>query len=515
MRLLNRTARLGRLIGHTSPVWEIAMARGFFTRLVGWCAFAAFLAVLASCGGGGGGGEPVRTVTTVTVSSPTSTPKQGDTVQLTAVARDQFGDVVPGAAAMWSSSAPAVATVSSTGLLQALAGGTVTVTATIGNVPGTLTLTITPRVTTTVTVSSPTANPTLGETVQLTVVARDQFGDVLAGKSATWSTSDAQIATISPTGLLQTVAPGAVVATATIDGLPGSLTLTVVPGAAASVTVSSPTATPQAGEAVQLTTVVRDRYGNLVPGATVGWSTSDARIATVSASGLLQALAPGSVVVTASTNGVSGPLMLTVLPGAVASVTVSAPTLTPKEGDAVQLTATALDQFGNIVPGVTATWSVSDATLAAVSATGLLQTYATGTVQATATVAGETGTVSLTVSAIKVVVTFGAKEVVFDYTTDRCQELDLPDGPARVVRAEDGGLVLFDGRATQLLESRCQLQLAEARLQSACTRVSGPQDTRFLRERGVAVVCISTGKSLACADSQRVPRSDRQHLQAR
>ena len=67
---------------------------------------------------------------TVSVSSATSTPKQGDVVQLTAVARDQFGDVVPGTTATWSSSALAVATVSATGLLQALAGGSVTVTAT-------------------------------------------------------------------------------------------------------------------------------------------------------------------------------------------------------------------------------------------------------------------------------------------------------------------------------------------------------------------------------------------------
>jgi hypothetical protein len=69
-------------------------------------------------------------------------------------------------------------------------------------------------------------------------------------------------------------------------------------------------------------------------------------------------------------------------------------------------------------------------------------------------VAGVTGTVSLTASAIKVTVTFGAKEVVFDYTTDRCPDLvlpgkpllmDLPDQPARFVRAEDGSLVLVDG----------------------------------------------------------------------
>ena len=200
------------------------MARaGFFAGFLKPCAVAAFLALVAACGGGGGGGEPVRTVTTVTVSSPTSTPKQGDTVQLTAVARDQFGDVVPGTTATWSSSAPTVATVSTTGLLQALAGGSVAVTATINSVPGTLTLTITPRVTTTVTVSSPTASPSVGETVQLTVVARDQFGDVLAGKAVSWSTSDATVATISSTGLLQAVAPGTVAATATIDGLPGTL----------------------------------------------------------------------------------------------------------------------------------------------------------------------------------------------------------------------------------------------------------------------------------------------------
>jgi hypothetical protein len=40
-------------------------------------------------------------------------------------------------------------------------------------------------------------------------------------------------------------------------------------------------------------------------------------------------------------------------------------------------------------------------------------------------------------------VTVGAKEVVFDWTTDRCENLDLPDTPAHVVRASDGELVLF------------------------------------------------------------------------
>ena len=346
------------------------MARaGFVTRFLKRCAVAAFLVFVAACGGGSGGGEPVRTVATVTVSSPTLTPKQGDTLQLSAVARDQFGEVMPGTTASWSSSAPSVATISSTGLLQALAGGSVTVTATIDNVPGSLTLTVTARVTTTVTVGSPTQALQVGETVQLTAVARDQFGDVVAGKTATWSTSDATIATVSAAGVVQAVAPGTVVATATIDGVPGAQTLTVSPRTVASVTISSPTSSP-------------------------------------------------------------------------------------KEGDSVQLTATARDPFGNIVPGVTATWSVSDATVAAVSATGLLQTYATGTVQAKATVGGVSGMASLTVTAIKVAVTIGAKEVVYRYATDRCSDLDAPDQPPRMVRAEDGSLVLFAGNAPRIYVSR-------------------------------------------------------------
>ena len=40
-------------------------------------------------------------------------------------------------------------------------------------------------------------------------------------------------------------------------------------------------------------------------------------------------------------------------------------------------------------------------------------------------------------------VAVGEKEVVFDWSAERCEDFDVPDGPTRVVRAEDGELVLF------------------------------------------------------------------------
>jgi hypothetical protein len=53
-------------------------------------------------------------------------------------------------------------------------------------------------------------------------------------------------------------------------------------------------------------------------------------------------------------------------------------------------------------------------------------------------------------------VTVGDKELVFDWTTDRCEGpgLDVPDQPARFVRAADGELVLFDGNAPTYYVSR-------------------------------------------------------------
>jgi hypothetical protein len=111
------------------------------------------------------------------------------------------------------------------------------------------------------------------------------------------------------------------------------------------------------------------------------------------------------------------------------------------------LAAVARDQFGDIIPGATPVWSSSDTEIAAVDAAGLLRTFATGTVVVTAKVDGRSGTQSFSITPLLVRVTFGAKEVVFDYTTDRCDNLDLPDQPARFVRSEEGSLVLVDGNA--------------------------------------------------------------------
>ena len=78
-----------------------------------------------------------------------------------------------------------------------------------------------------VTVSAPGTTVEAGQTVQLTAVAEDEAGNPVEGPTFEWATSDDATATVSSTGLVTGVAPGAVEIRATTDNITGSLAITV------------------------------------------------------------------------------------------------------------------------------------------------------------------------------------------------------------------------------------------------------------------------------------------------
>ena len=92
---------------------------------------------VGACGGEEsiGPGAPVASVE-VTPSAAVLV-SLGETVQLTAGARDSSGRAIPGATFHWASSDDGIATVSETGLVTAVANGLVTITATSAGVEGT------------------------------------------------------------------------------------------------------------------------------------------------------------------------------------------------------------------------------------------------------------------------------------------------------------------------------------------------------------------------------------------
>jgi len=147
----------------------------------------------------------------------------GTTQQLTANLRDAGGNSVFIRTVTWTSSAPTIASVSSSGLVTAVTAGTATITATSEGRTGTapVTAAVTFPVAT-VTLSPAAVSLVSGTTQQLAATLRDGSGSTLTDRAIAWSTSSATIATVTSTGLVTTIGQGSVTITATSEGRSGT-----------------------------------------------------------------------------------------------------------------------------------------------------------------------------------------------------------------------------------------------------------------------------------------------------
>ena len=180
----------------------------------------------------------------------------------------------------------------------------------------------------------------------------------------------------------------------------GDTTLPGGPQPAASVTVSPNNFTIGTGATQQLSTTVRDAGGSILTDRVVTWSTANASIANVSASGVVSGIGAGNTTVRATVEGkfADATVSVTSTNAPVASVTVSLGASPISVGSATQATATLRDASGNVLAGRTVTWSSSNTNVAMVSSSGVVNGIAAGTSQITAT-SGVSGNTTITVTA--------------------------------------------------------------------------------------------------------------------
>lgn len=154
----------------------------------------------------------------------------------------------------------------------------------------------------------------VGATAQFRATLRDAAGDALTGRTVTWFSSAASLATVSTLGLVTAMSPGGpITIRATSEGQSGTAQVTVIPAAVASVAVSSPSGSVAERETLQFTVALRDTRGALLAGRAVTWSSSNTSIATVSSSGLVTGVsAGGPITITANSEGQSGVAQITV-----------------------------------------------------------------------------------------------------------------------------------------------------------------------------------------------------------
>ena len=296
-------------------------------------AIAASALVAATIGCSGGGLDatvfppPPATVVTVEVFPTAVSMESGATSQLTASAKDASGSLVSGRTVAWASDNAAIATVSGSGLVSGVsAGGPVRITATVDGTIGAAQVTVTPAPVASVTVTPSSASLMLGEAVMLTATLQDARGTSLTGRTVSWTSSNAAVATVSPLGLVTAVGAGGPVSiTATSEGKSGvaQVTVTTAPLPVATVTVVPASLTLAVGVSSPLGATLRDANGNVLSGRPVAWSSGNNSIATVSTAGVVTGVsAGGPVTITATAQGQLGTAAITVTPGVSPQTTI-------------------------------------------------------------------------------------------------------------------------------------------------------------------------------------------------
>lgn len=352
-------------------------------------------------------GTSTITVTPVPVDSVSIVPATATVIisqtrQLVATPRDSAGSALADRPVTWSSSDLARATVSATGLVTAIGLGPVTITASSEGINGNAQLTVIPVPVASVAVAPTAATRMVGLSEQFTATTLDSIGNALAGRAVTWSSSNLAIATVSATGLATAVTAGPVTITATSEGVAGTATFTVTNVPVDSVWVQPDSAIRFVGQTAQFTAATYDSIGAALTGRTVTWQTSNAAVATVSASGLATGITPGTATITATSEGVSDTAFVTLLAVPVDSVAVTPASAVRYPGQSVQLTAATFDSVGGALIGRTVTWGTSNTAVATVDASGLVTTVSVGDATITATSETVNGTATISVIPVPV-----------------------------------------------------------------------------------------------------------------
>ncbi|MGL1902489.1 MAG: Ig-like domain-containing protein [Fibrobacterales bacterium] len=204
---------------------------------------------------------------------------------------------------VWTSGDETIATVTTDGLITAVASGiaVITVTANDGHFSATCTVTVPvpPVIVTGVSMNLSASSAEVGETKQLVAIIAPAEA---TNMNMTWSTSDETKATVSESGLVTAVAEGQPVITATTEdgSFTAMFTYHISPATVSvtGVTVNKATTTIDAGLTEQLTATIAPANAT---NSTITWASSDETKVTVSADGLVTAVAPGTAVITATT----------------------------------------------------------------------------------------------------------------------------------------------------------------------------------------------------------------------
>lgn len=285
----------------------------------------------------------------------------------------------------WHSNNTAVATISQSGVVQAMSAGTAIITVTTDDQAKTATcnVTVTEKIieVSSITLSHSDLTIYEGESFSLTATVNPSNA---MDKTVTWTSSNTSVATVS-NGKVTALKAGTAAITASCGGKNSTCAVTVQKKTVAvtSVTLNQTSLSLVEGESSTLTATVTPTNAT---NKAVTWSSSNTSVATVSTSGVVKAKAAGSVTITVKTSDGNKTATCAVTVSAatvpVTSVSLDKTSLSMTVGETQTLTATV---YPSNATNKAMSWSSSNSSIASVSSSGVITALSDGTATITVT----------------------------------------------------------------------------------------------------------------------------------
>ncbi|MGZ8992153.1 MAG: Ig-like domain-containing protein [Telluria sp.] len=368
-------------------------------------------ALVAGCGGSGDQGRdpilglPAASLVSVAVTPATATVAIGSTQQFTATAVYADGtaqDVSTKAA--WSSATTAVASVNaSSGIAAGVSAGASIVSATFNGKNGSATLTVVPAKLVSIAVAPVNPSVNKGNTQQFTAMGtfdNNTTRDITA--VSTFASASPAVASITASGLATGVNQGTSLITASSGLLSGSTMLTVTPASLMSLALTPQAVTLNIGASRQLTATATYSDGTTADvTASSQFTSSNTAAVDTSNAGMLNGVAAGSSVISASFGGKTATANANTTAQTLSSISISPASASINVGAKQNfvLTGTYSDNSTSIITnGVV--WTSSATATATVLSTGAATGIAAGTTTITATVGTKSANATLNVTAV-------------------------------------------------------------------------------------------------------------------
>ena len=346
-------------------------------------------------------------VASISLSPSSATSSPAATTNFSAVARDQYGNVIPSASFVWTTTGGTVAPTSATPnpivYTAPNTAGSATVRASIGAISGAASVTINPGPLSTINLTpANTTLPPLG-TRAYTVLGRDAFGNTIAGLPFVWTSGPGVTLNNPAVGASSASATAGIIAgtdntviTVSVGAIRDRANVIITPGPLFRIDVSPTGATLAPGDSQVFTATGYDQYNNLITGINVNWQQASFPVNFFP--GTLRDTTPTTVrfeagntagaypnAVRAVVGGVVGTANIAITSAALARIDITPASATLPVNGVQTFTAIGYDAFNNPIPNLAVGWTTSAGVLiaqgpttATLRASGAAGTYANG-----------------------------------------------------------------------------------------------------------------------------------------